>query len=469
MRENGTIGALPVTTIPDWRPAMNARYNRRRFLQSAATIAVAAGGTQAWGAPAVLSQTSPNSKLNIAGIGVGGRGGAHVESSLYENLVAVCDAVDRTVNGCLGRVEKHNKDHQLNRPLPKSFYDYRQMFDKMHKDIDAVFVATPDHQHAPASMMAIKLGKHVYCEKPLTYTIDEARRLATAAREQKVATQMGNQGRAEEGWRQLCEMIEAGAIGNVKQVHVWTDRPGIPARFWWPQGSGRPAGSDPVPAGLHWDEWLGPAPERPYLNTYRDGKFQGKPVYQPFVWRGWWDFGTGALGDIGCHAISGTFSALKIQFASAVELIRDSGDMTSEMFPSSSVIRWEIPARGDMPACELFWYDGGDYPPREIADVPEGQPMPDNGTILVGDQGKLSFYGSPRLMPESRMQDYKLPAPTIPRCESDHFGEWVTACKGGRPAFSNFDHAGPLTEFVLLGNLALVPASGEKCSGTVLP
>jgi len=441
---------------------MTARYNRRTFLQSAATLVAAATGTRAWAVPNILSEASPNSKLNIAGIGVGGRGGAHVESSLYENLVAVCDAVDGTVTGCLRRVEKHYTEHQLDRPLPKTFHDYREMLDKMHKDVDAVFVATPDHHHAPASMMAIKLGKHVYCEKPLTYTIDEARRLAAAAREQKVATQMGNQGRAEEGWRQLCEMVDAGAIGHVKQVHVWTDRPGIPSRFWWPQGGGRPAGSDPIPAGVHWDVWLGPAPQRPYIHEYKEGKLRGKRVYQPFVWRGWWDFGTGALGDIGCHAISGTFSALKIEYASAVELIRDSRDMTAEMFPSSSVIRWEIPARGNLPPCELFWYDGGEYPPREIVEVAEEKPMPDNGTIIVGDRGKLSFYGRPRLMPESRMRDYRMPEPTLPRCASDHFREWVTACKGGRPAFSNFDHAGPLSEFVLLGNLALRAGAGNK-------
>ena len=301
---------------------MNARYNRRRFLQSAAAIAVAAGGTQAWGAPAILSETSPNSKLNIAGIGVGGRGGAHVESSLDENLVAVCDAVDGTVNGCLGRVEKHNKDHQLNRPLPKSFYDYRQMFDKMHKDIDAVFVATPDHQHAPASMMAIKLGKHVYCEKPLTL---HDRRGSPAgdggagAESGHADGQPGPSGRGlaaalrndlgRRHWQRPASARLDGPAGHPGQVLV-------AAR----QRAARRLRS--CPAGLHWDEWLGPAPERPYLDTYRDGKFQGKPVYQPFVWRGWWDFGTGALGDIGCHAISGTFSALKIEFASAVELIQ---------------------------------------------------------------------------------------------------------------------------------------------------
>jgi predicted dehydrogenase len=436
-------------------------FNRRRFLQSSVAL-VAAAGSRNLTAPNILSAAAPNSKLNIAGIGVGGRGHSHVESSVSENLVAVCDAVEGAVNNCLRYVEKYDREHQLQRPLPKTYSDYREMFDQMGPQIDAVFVGTPDHHHAPASMMAIKAGKHVYCEKPLTHNIYEARQLQLAAREHKVATQMGNQGRAEEGWRRLCEMVWSGAIGKVNEVHVWTDRPGIPRHPWWPQGGGRPAGSDPVPAGLHWDAWLGPAPERPYLDSYRDGKFQGQRVYQPFVWRGWWDFGTGALGDIGCHALSGTFSALKIEYATAVELVKDSGDGTTEMFPSSSVIRWEIPARGGMPPCQLFWYDGGYYPAREIAEVPEGQDFPGNGTILVGDSGKITLENGPRLLSASRMKDYRLPDPVLPRCESTHFGEWVTGCKGGRAPFSNFDHAGPLTEMVLLGNLAIRAGVGRK-------
>lgn len=441
---------------------MVTQLDRRRFLRTTGALAAGAAASRVFTAPQILAAGAPQAKLNIAGIGVGGRGGAHVLSSLSENLVAVCDAVEGTVNGCLRRVEQYNTEHQLNRPLPKAFSDYRELFDKMGSQIDAVFVATPDHQHAPASMRAIKLGKHVYCEKPLTYSVDEARQLTLAARAQRVATQMGNQGRADQGWRQLCEMIWAGAIGPVREVHVWTDRPGIAKRFWWPQGGTRPAGADPVPAGLNWDAWLGPAPQRPYLDSYREGKFQGRRVYQPFVWRGWWDFGTGALGDIGCHALSGTFSALKIEHAAAVELVRDSGDNTSEMFPAESTIRWDVPARGDMPPCQLYWYDGGMYPPREVGELAAGQEYPDNGTILVGDQGKMTFYGAPRLLPESRMKDYTMPAPVIPRCASDHFQEWVTACKGGPAPFSNFDHAGPLTELVLLGNLALRAGVGKK-------
>ena len=399
---------------------------------------------------------------------MGGRGRDHVQPSLNENLVAVCDVTEGTVNSCLGQVGQYYKDHSPNKPLPKKFSDYREMFDKMHGQIDAVFVGAPDNHHAPASMMAIKLGKHVYCEKPLTHNIHEARQLTLAARQYKVATQLGNQGREQEAWRRLCEWIWAGAIGDVHEAHIWTDRPGIAKRFWWPQGGTRPAGAEPVPAGLNWDAWLGPAAERPYLGTYKEGKFRGKSVYQPFVWRGWFDFGTGALGDIGCHSMSPLFSALKIEYAEAVELIKDSGDTTAEMYPSSSIIRWDIPARAGMPPCKVFWYDGGYYPSREICELKPDQPCPDNGAIFVGQKGKLTggqngkLTGEPRFLSKQRAEEFKPPAPTIPRCASNHFGEWVTACKGGRPAFSNFDHGGPLTEMVLFGQPGDPGRSGQE-------
>jgi hypothetical protein len=338
------------------------------------------------------------------------------------------------------------------------------MLDKMGDKIDAVFVATPDHHHAPASLRAMKLGKHVYCQKPLTHDIYEARQMAQMAKQRHLATQMGNQGRAEEGWRLLCEWIWAGVIGQVQEVHVWTDRPGIPTRFWWPQGGSRPAGSEAIPAGLKWDLWLGPASERPYVDTYKEGPFKDKRVYQPFVWRGWWDFGTGALGDIGCHAMSGIFTALRIQYAASVELVKDTHDATADMFPRASIIRWDIPSRGDMAPCKIFWYDGALYPPREVSELPADKQYPDNGAIVVGSAGKLTLQGyAPRLFPESKMKDFRPPVKTIPRCESNHFDEWVTACKGGRPGFSNFvDHAGPLTEMVLLGNLAIKAGVGKR-------
>ncbi len=443
-----------------------ARLSRREFLRASSVATgwtiIPWSGTYARGESAATSYAA-NEKLNIAGIGVGGRGSAHVGTSLVENLVAVCDTNQNTVDACVKHAERFYKEHGIDRSPPPAFTDYRQMLDKLGSTIDAVFIATPDHHHAPASLLAMRAGKHVYCEKPLTHDIDEARQMTLVAREQKVATQMGNQGRADEGWRQLCEYVWAGAIGDVTEVHVWTDRPGIATRFWWPQGGTRPAGADPVPASLNWDAWLGPAPERPYLGTYKDGKFQGKSVYTPFVWRGWWDFGTGALGDIGCHSISGIFSALKIEHAAATWLVRDSGDGNEEMFPSRSVISWDIPARDTMPACRLFWYDGGEYPPPEVGELAEGKSYAPNGSILVGTKGKLVFYGGePQFLPEGSMKDFQKPAPLIPRCESDHFREWVAACRGGQPAFSNFDHAGPLTEFVLLGNLAIRAGAGQR-------
>ena len=226
---------------------MPTRFHRRKFLGKTAAAAAAAAGTRLFAVPSLLAERSPNSKLNIANIGVSGRGLAHVPSSLAENLVAVCDVFDGAFGGCLKHVEKYYADHNLRKPLPKTFADYREMFDKMHGQIDAVVVATPDHHHVPASMMAIKLGKHVYCEKPLTHSIYETRQLSLAAQQYKVATQLGNQGRAEDDWRQMCEWVWAGAIGDVQEAHVWTDRAGIGRRYRWPQGGPRPRAPIPCP------------------------------------------------------------------------------------------------------------------------------------------------------------------------------------------------------------------------------
>ena len=424
-------------------------------------VAAAAAGTRLFAVPSLLAQRSPNSKLNVANIGVGGRGAAHVPSSLAENLVAVCDVFSGARDGCLKYVAKHYADRNLRKPLPRTFSDYREMFDKMHGQIDAVVVATPDHHHAPASMMAIKLGKHVYCEKPLTHSIHETRQLSLAAREHRVATQLGNQGRAEDDWRQMCEWVWAGAIGDVQEAHVWTDRAYTGGWYRWPHGGLRPAGADPVPAGLNWDLWLGPAPRRPYLGDYKEGKFKGRSVYQPFTWRGWWDFGTGALGDMGCHLLDATFSVLKIKHVEAVELVKDSGDGTTEMFPTSSIIRWDIPGQPGVAPCKVFWYDGGCLPPREVAGLGPHEKFPTNAFVLVGSRGKISSETG--LLPAERMKQFKIPKPSIPRCASNHFAEWVTAGKGGRPAFSNFpDHGGPLSEMVLLGNLAIRAGAGQR-------
>jgi predicted dehydrogenase len=391
--------------------------------------------------------TPPSMKLNIAGIGVGGQGGHDVSQLAKENIVALCDVDWVHAAGIFKKF-----------PNAKRFKDYRKMLDEM-KEIDAVVVGTPDHLHAFASMTAMKLGKHVYCEKPLTHSVWEARQVANAARERKLATQMGNQGQASDETRSLCELAWSGAIGAVREVHVWTDRPSNGLfNEYWPQGVDRPKETVAVPETLDWDQWLGPAPERPY-----------SPAYVPFKWRGWWDFGTGALGDIGCHAMDPIFRALKLGAPTSVQA--SSSRVNKETYPLASMVTYQFPARSatvqannyhvkslsganaggiEMPALKLVWYDGGLRPPRpELLD--DGPLMGTNGRLLIGDKG---FILGNRLYPESRRKEVGLVPKAIPRVP-DHYGEWAEACKGGKPAGSNFDWAGPLAEAVLLGNVAL--------------
>ena len=413
---------------------MSHRVNRRAFLKTTAAVA----GLTVLGGPFKSSAYAANEKLNCAAIGAGGRGGAHVEASGRENCVALCDVDANT----LGNAAKKY-------PNAKTFSDYRKMFDEMAKGIDVVFVGTPDHHHAPASMLALKHKKHVYCEKPLTHSIYEARKVAEAAREAKVATQMGTQGMSSEGVRLLAEFIQAGAIGKVTEVHVWTDRP----INWWPQGVDRPSYTDDVPARLNWDVWLGPAPERPFAATWRDGPHKGKQVYHPFVWRGWWDFGTGALGDIACHSMSPIFFALKLGYPTAVEA--KSSELFKETAPLWSIITYEFPARGDLPPVKMTWYDGKKQPPRPEELEPDRK-WDFNGTLFVGDKGKLLFDGSPRIIPEAKMKEFTRPEATLPRTPgNDHHTDFFIACRGGRPAISNFDFASLVAESALVGNLSL--------------
>jgi predicted dehydrogenase len=340
-------------------------------------------------------------------------------------------------------------------PNAKRYVDFREMLDKEDKNVDGVVVATPDHLHAIVSMAAIKRGKHVYCEKPLTHTVREAKLLAEAAREAKVATQMGNQGQAGEEVRLLCETIWDGAIGQVREVHIWTDRPLHGTNEWyWPQGVDRPKGQDPIPDTLDWDLWIGPAPMRPYV---------GNRVYCPFVWRGWWDFGTGALGDIGCHSIDPVFRALKLGYPTSVEACCTM--VNDETYPVASRVTYEFPARGDMAPVTLHWYDGGMRPPRP-AELEDGRQLGTNGALYVGDKGKIL---NGRLIPESRQREYGKPPRSLERSPG-HYMEWVIACKGGEPAGSNFpDHAGLLAQVVLMGNIALRPILKEnKLFGTKL-
>lgn len=424
------------------RPAVS----RRRFLRDAAavyaTVLIVPGRVLGLG-----GEKSPNEMLNLAGVGIGGQGSSDLASLDSENIVALCD------------VDHNHAAHVFKRyPGAKPFTDYRKLLEE-RKDLDGVVIATPDHLHAFVSMAALKLGKHVYCEKPLTHSVWEARQLTLAAREAKVATQMGNQGQASEDTRRLCEMIWDGAIGPVREVHVWTDRPsnGLFGEFW-PQGVERPADTPRVPDSLNWDLWLGPAPLRPY-----------HPAYAPFRWRGWWEFGTGALGDIGCHALDPVFRALKLGAPVSVEA--SSTRVNLETYPLASMVTYEFPARGELPAAKVVWYDGGLRPPRPPELAP-GRELGAGGHLFIGDKGKIiTQRGEGRrsytLIPEARALEYGEAPKKLPR-SIGHYLEWAAACKGGQPGGSNFDWAGPLTEAVLLGNVALRRELREELTTTKL-
>ncbi len=418
--------------------------DRRSFIKSAVAVSsFMIVPRHVLGGP---GHTSPSDKLNIAAIGAGGRGNAVLKTMETENIVALCDVDWKQA---AERFEKH--------PKAKRYKDFRVMLDKQ-KDIDAVLIATPDHTHAVATMAAIKAGKHVYTEKPLTYTIYEARELAKAAREAGVATQMGTQGHAMEEARLLCEWVQDGSIGEIREIHAWTPHP------VWPQGQKRPVDTPLVPDYLDWDLWIGPAPFRPY-----------HPAYHPMMWRGWWDFGTGGLGDMGCHIFDPIKWALKIDQPTSVEASHsyeiDLGnslnwdkEKNTESYPHGSIVRFNFPARGDMPPVKLTWYDGG-LMPETPEELEPGRKMGDQfgGVLYVGSKGKIltGSHGARgiRIIPETKMQEYERPEKSIPRSPG-HSEEWINACKGGPPALVNFDYAAPLTQMVLLGNIAL--RTGKK-------
>ncbi|HOD94965.1 MAG TPA: Gfo/Idh/MocA family oxidoreductase [Candidatus Hydrogenedentes bacterium] len=411
---------------------------RRAFIASATTSVLATGAFAARPntARVVPGKLSPNEKLNVAGIGAGGKGTQDILSFQRENIVALCDVDAGRAAEAFYRV-----------PEARQFQDYRKMFDEMGSEIDMVTISTPDHTHAPAAYRAMKLGKHVYVQKPLTHTVAEARLLTRTAREMGVATQMGNQGHSGDGVRDLAEMLWSGVIGTVSEVHVWTDRPGSR----WPQGEPTalpPA--EPVPEGLNWDLWLGAAPWR---------EFNG--LYAPFKWRGWWDFGCGGLGDMACHVMDPAFFALKLGEAPSftVEPVRMES-ANGQTYPKNIILKYAFPARADMPPVDLYWYENGLMPPRPEG-IPEGDVLGDkqNGSLFIGSKGFLTageYGGNARLLPDSIMADYKKPDQTLPRVSgANHYRNFLDACKGNAPAVSNFDYAGPFTEMVLLGNVAL--------------
>jgi len=375
-------------------------------------------------------------KLRLAYIGTGGIGNYHQEETAELGVVCPCFC-DVDIRQMEKAVERF--------PNARRYQDYREMFDKEHKNFDAVMIGVPDHHHYPATMIAMQLGKHVYTQKPLTHTPWEARQLAKAAARYNVVTQMGNQGHAGQGWRLVYEWVNSGALGEVTEVHTWTNRPGD----WWPQGMPRPEGEDAVPADLNWDVWLGPAPARPY----KEG------AYHRFVWRGWWDFGCGALGDMACHTMDGLFWALDPGHCTAVEPVGMT-PMNGESFPTAAVIKWEFRRGGFRPDLAAYWYDGGLRPPYP-AELEPGRSLPDTGNLFIGTKASMLVSGdygnSPRIFPESKMKEIGKPPKMLERSPG-HVKEWVMAAKGEKPmdfARSDFAYAGPMTETILLGNIAL--------------
>ncbi len=405
--------------------------NRREFLKTSAAASAAwwvAGGAGDPAAAAARAARSPNERLNIAAIGAGGKGRTDLANCApTENIVALCDVDD-----------KRAAESYVKYPKAELFTDFRKMLDRRN-DIDAVIVSTPDHTHAVAAIAAMKRGKHVYCQKPLAHSVYEARMMRHVANETKVATQMGNQGHAFDGTRSIVELVRAGVIGKVREVHVWTDRPGK----YWKQPVERPRETIAVPDKLNWDLWLGPAAYRPY-----------HPIYVPHDWRAWWDFGTGALGDMGCHVADTAFWALDLGYPTSVEA--QASEIHPESPPTWEIIKYEFPARGDLPPVTLTWYDAGKLPPQEKA---PGQKIEDNGTLLIGDEGTVftadSYSSSYKLLPEEKFADFTPPAPTIPRTDNNPYIEWLAACKGGPAALSRFDYSALLTEMILLGNVAV--------------
>ncbi len=397
--------------------------NRREFLaRTGAAAALAAApsllrqgsGGQAWAYPAA-------EKLNIAAIGIGGRGRENLRGVQHQNIVALCDVDERTLERVAAEI-----------PGAKKHVDFRRMLEQQ-KDIEAVVVSTADHCHAPAGVMAMKLGKHCYCEKPLTHSVFEARLMAETAAKMKVATQMGTQIHASENYRRVVELVQAGAIGKIEEVHVWVGGD----RIW--AAEGLPKETPPVPKHLHWDVWLGPAPERPY-----------SPAYQAMGWRSYWNFGGGHLGDMGCHYMDLAFWALNLRHPLTAEA-EGPGPADLEGAPRWLIARWTFPARGDLPPVRLTWHHGEKRPPGWGED---GVPKWGAGVLFVGQKGKIAAnYPDHKLLPEEKFKDFKRPEPSIEK-SAGHHEEWIRACRGGGKTLCNFDYSGALTETVLLGNVA---------------
>jgi predicted dehydrogenase len=443
--------------------------NRRSFLKS--TALAAAGTCLSRGQSSAAQNVSAKEKLNCVQIGCGGRAMNHLEmlvGQAKQNLVAIVDPDEKAH----AKVKRYLKEHECDPDKLQVFTDYRRMYDKIGKQIDVVFIATPNHHHAPASALALNLGVAVYCEKPLTHDIAEARHLRELARQSKAPAQMGNQGHCMDGYLRLCEFVAAGVVGNITETHSWTDRAN--------GGVGPRPPAMPVPAGLHWDEWIGPAP---YRDFHED--------LHPHEWHGWYDFGNGSLGNMGCHVLDGVFWALKIEHPTSIEA-EDVRGGSNERYPLGSRLRFDVPARGDLPPLKVYWYEGlkqgakegakgnlhaarGDdrnFPPllRELLkQYPDEEiDKPDSGTLYVGEKGVLytATYGNKfHILPLEQMHEVERNVPrTLTRPKGENvMTDLLDAVREGRKeTAASFDYGARLTEFTLLGNLAQHAGVGHK-------
>jgi predicted dehydrogenase len=432
---------------------MSVRLDRRRFLQASSLAGFGILTARAEG-------QTPNERLNFACIGVGGKGSSDTDDvAALGNILALCDVDEQR----LGKKAEPFSD-------AKKYQDFRKLLEELAPKIDAVVVSTPDHTHAAAAVMAMRLGKPVYCQKPLAHSAYEARLMRETAAERKVATQMGNQGTSHPGFRSGIELIRSGVVGPVREVHVWTNRP---FKYWKqaPDIVARPTESMPVPPYLAWDLFLGPAPERPY-----------NKVYHPHDWRGWWAFGTGAMGDMACHTANLTFMALKLGLPTRVSA--ESGEVNPETYPAWATMTYEFPARGDLPPVKLTWYEGARDGQRNLpsSDLFGNEKPPDSGSLLVGESGSIfspSDYGSDQMLLPTEKFAGKQPSVSAEErkaqgkgIDGKHKAEWVRAIREGKPeiAWSNFNYSATLTEAMLLGNVSVrlgKPIEYDAVAGTV--
>jgi len=440
--------------------------NRRLFLKRAALTAGALSAVRFSSGPNLLAALSAGDKLSYVQIGCGGRAMTHLGAALGQNLVGIVDVSEKRFAAVTQWLKSKNQDADKVR----TFTDYRKMFDTIGKTIDAVFIATPNHHHALPALIAMQLGKGVYCEKPVCHDIAEARKMREMAQRYKVTTQMGSQGHCDEGYRKLCEYIWAGAIGKITETHSWTNRAN--------GGVGPRPPVEPVPAGMRWDEWIGPAPYRDYHSDLH-----------PHEWHGWYDFGNGSIGNMGCHVLDGVFWALKVEHPTSIEVeeIRGGSD---ERYPTGSRIRWDVPARGDLPPAKIYWYEGLNKATKaepvgglrvavgEARNIPpllvelrkscpdEDLESPDGATLYVGEKGIIftGTYGEyMHIVPWTKMRETPVPPKTLPRYKEGIFNNFIEACRAGKTDTAvSFEYGTRLTEFAILGNLAQHVGEGKK-------